>query len=415
MGPNTLFDKSFLQSLSIDESVWFDHFFLANICPLFYVETLADLDKAVIKERTPEQEVGIIADKFPEMHGAPNVHHARLYINDLLGSKIPMTGQIPVAGGRPVKSDGKTGVVFEPSPEAEVFSRWHNREFMEIERRYARGWRVALSTLDLNAIAENFRTLGITGKSCNTLEDAKALAEHIVARRDKPVVFMELIFQFLSIPQQYRKPIWERWSTTNYQPLTEYAPYAAHVLTVELFFQIALAANLISSKPPSNRVDIAYLFYLPFCKLFVSSDRLHRRCASSFLRENQEFVWGPMLKNGLSQLNDFYLQLSNNIKNKGVMAFAGVPPKDGDYYVAKLWDRHFPGWREEKNTDLAEKSSDDPTIVEKVKKMADAQGLSSNDSDFDPTDPKSVLIKRNVRRMKGSWYQVPKDLKDTAG
>jgi hypothetical protein len=57
MGPTVIFDKSFLQSLSVDESVWFDHFFYANICPLFYVETLADLEKAVREDRTPEQEV----------------------------------------------------------------------------------------------------------------------------------------------------------------------------------------------------------------------------------------------------------------------------------------------------------------------------------------------------------------------
>ncbi len=42
MGPITLFDKSFLQSLSIDESVWFDNFFYSVICPIFYVETLAE-------------------------------------------------------------------------------------------------------------------------------------------------------------------------------------------------------------------------------------------------------------------------------------------------------------------------------------------------------------------------------------
>ena len=67
MGPIALFDKSFLQSLSLDESVWFAHFFMPVVCPLFYVETLADLEKAVRAGRTPEQEVGIIARKFPEV------------------------------------------------------------------------------------------------------------------------------------------------------------------------------------------------------------------------------------------------------------------------------------------------------------------------------------------------------------
>jgi len=49
MGPVALFDKSFLQSISADESVWFDHFFLPLICPVFYVETLGNLAKAATK------------------------------------------------------------------------------------------------------------------------------------------------------------------------------------------------------------------------------------------------------------------------------------------------------------------------------------------------------------------------------
>ena len=133
MGPITLFDKSFLQSLSVDESVWFDHFLLANVCPLFYVETLADLDKKVREGRTPEEEVGIVADKFPEMHGMPCAYHRILCIGELTGHAVPMTGQVPLAGGRRVESQGRKAAVFEPSPETDVFQRWQRREFLEIE------------------------------------------------------------------------------------------------------------------------------------------------------------------------------------------------------------------------------------------------------------------------------------------
>jgi hypothetical protein len=66
MGPNVIFDKSFLQSLNVDESVWFNHFFLSNICPLFYIETLADLDKKNNINRPADRVVGEIASKFPE-------------------------------------------------------------------------------------------------------------------------------------------------------------------------------------------------------------------------------------------------------------------------------------------------------------------------------------------------------------
>ena len=75
MGPTILFDKSVLQALSINESVWFDHFFIPIISPLFFVETLADLEKAVSSGRTPESEVGLIAVKTPEMSGSPSVFH----------------------------------------------------------------------------------------------------------------------------------------------------------------------------------------------------------------------------------------------------------------------------------------------------------------------------------------------------
>lgn len=80
MGPIALFDKSFLQSLSLDESVWFDHFFYPTICPLFYVETLADLTKSVGPSgRTAEDVVRIIADKTPVLSGGPCMHHREQY------------------------------------------------------------------------------------------------------------------------------------------------------------------------------------------------------------------------------------------------------------------------------------------------------------------------------------------------
>ena len=37
MRPIALFDKSALQSFSIDESVWLDAFYTCNITPLFFV------------------------------------------------------------------------------------------------------------------------------------------------------------------------------------------------------------------------------------------------------------------------------------------------------------------------------------------------------------------------------------------
>ena len=177
MGPVALFDKWFLQWLSLDESTRLDHFFYPTICPLFYVETLADLAKNSSAGRVPEDLVRTIADKTPVLAGGPCMHHGTLCIANLMGQPVPMNGQVPRAGGRIVKGpDGKRGVVYDHSPEAEAFARWQNGKFDDVERKFAAGWRKMLTTLDLTAIAEKMRAVGIDPKQCNTIEKAHAIA-----------------------------------------------------------------------------------------------------------------------------------------------------------------------------------------------------------------------------------------------
>ena len=124
LGPILIFDKSFLQSLNVDEAVWLDNFFLTVITPLFFVETLADLEKEVHRGRTPEQVVGSLAYKTPDLQSYMAAHHGTLLWADLHGQKVPMDGRIPRAGGRYVTLDGKQGVIYERTPEEEAFARW---------------------------------------------------------------------------------------------------------------------------------------------------------------------------------------------------------------------------------------------------------------------------------------------------
>jgi hypothetical protein len=296
MGPIMLFDKSFLQALTVDESVWFGHFFMPVVCPIFFVETLADLEKEVPEGRTAEQEVRIIAEKFPEQSAKPCLFHGTMLSGDLLGHPVPLDGRIPLPGGRPVAKGDKVGYIFDQSPEMEAFSRWQRQEFLSVERQIARVWREQLKAIDLKMLVPLFKQLGIDGRSCRSLELAREYARTATTARGKHFPIAELLTVFAGMPPQLAHAVLERWAIAGYRPLVEHAPYAAHVLSVELFFQFALAASLISTDRASNRVDVAYLNYLPFCHAFVSSDRLHQRCAPLFLRDNQRFVWGPDLK-----------------------------------------------------------------------------------------------------------------------
>ena len=82
MGPIIVFDKSTLESLNIDESVWLQALYSTNITPLFFVETLAALEKEMQAGRTPEHIVGSLPAKTPD-EAMPDVHHATMCVDEL--------------------------------------------------------------------------------------------------------------------------------------------------------------------------------------------------------------------------------------------------------------------------------------------------------------------------------------------
>jgi hypothetical protein len=405
VGPIALFDKSFLQGISVDEAVWFDHFFTAVVCPVFYVETLADLAKEPSKRGPAGVIVRDIANKFPEMKGSPCASHIHLATGDLLGYRVPMDGRIPRSGGRPVKK----GTVFEQTAEEEAFRRWQQGRFDDVETIAATFWRKQLAELDLETMAKEFRALGIDGKSCKSLEEAKEMAHALVAGTNNPFAQLHLAVTFLQIPQEFHQRIARKWQQSGRRPLSDFAPYAAYVLSIEIFFQVALAAKKIATERPSNRTDIAYLFYLPFSSIFVSSDNLHRKAAPLFMRTDQQFIWGHDLKPALKVINDHFLTLSEAEKEKGVMSFADAPPPGN--LVAEIWEsRMRRGYRDEPAVKMD--PEEEKKLVEKLTAFRKQETIELNEGDV--VEDEMVSVARSVQRKRGSWYQVPKDMPDTS-
>ena len=99
----------------------------------------------------------------------------------------------------------------------------------------------------------------------------------------------------------------DRWNHSGNSPIFGFAPYTAHVLSVDLFFCNGLGADLIGRERPTNKIDIAYLYYLPFCMAFTSRDKLHGRTAPLFLAAGQVFIHGDELKADPAKLDAFGL------------------------------------------------------------------------------------------------------------
>jgi hypothetical protein len=410
LGPIALFDKSFIQSLTVDESVWFDVFFITNVCPIFYIETLADLRKTGLKGRNAADEVRIIANKFPQLSSAPSSHHLDMCLTNLLGYEVVVTGQIPLANARLVDVGGEIGVVSEESPVAAAFSRWQEGKFLEVELSFAKAWRDALSNLNLINAKAILGALGIDPIACKTLEEARILGDNFVLTSllpDESVIYIE---NLLGIPANSYPSILKRYIEAGRPALRDFAPYAAFILEVEIFFLAAFASSLISTKTPSNRVDSAYLFYLPFCMGFVSSDKFHRRSAPYFLRSNQDFLWGPDLKEALRWLNVHYSAYPEEEKAKGVVAFAQSLPNGAPEILTQLWDRHLPGWRNWSSGGSTPKSRSIDDVVDKFKQMDMSQSIHPDAQTFRTADISSATIKRRVSRRRGSWRLVPQDL-----
>ena len=255
-------------------------------------------------------------------------------------------------------------------------------------------------------------SFGIDQKIVKSLADAKAFASEIATGEDSAFQRLRVAVTLFDVPADLHETILRRWHESGCPPLSRFAPYAAYALTVELFFQIALAnPNLISAEKPSNQMDIAYLFYLPFSQVFVSSDKLQQKCAPLFLREDQQLVWGIDLKGDLARMNGHYLTLPESERERGVMAFAQLPPKTGDFLTAQIYDRFGTQWRE----GSGEVVLDDDTN----KALADdLRALTESTERIpvpdDPDDPIFHMraLQRTVYKQKGSWWQLPKNYPD---
>jgi hypothetical protein len=176
-----------------------------------------------------------------------------------------------------------------------------------------------------------------------------------------------------------------------------------------------VARGFISGERASNRADMAYLYYLPFCMVFTSGDGLHKRTVPLFLHDRQRFIPADALKAALSELDAHYDGLPDSVKKMGVMRFAGYPPSTLDNEVTKSWDQLMRSdWREIAAKQEAETL--DPAYPDRplgsaaeINSMHDAStpmaeedvaGLGLDDADL-------VFVKKSMPLRRGKWSMLP--------
>jgi hypothetical protein len=415
VGPILIFDKSALQSLSVDESVWLDQFFLANITPLFYVETLADLEKEVQKGNTPEGVVGLIAAKAPT-GAAPNVHHQTLILHELVGGPpLSMDTRPVVSGGtRKRTADGRIAIDFEQFPESAALDRWQAGDFLDLERRAARTWRADLASHDIDRDVTLAANMLPRGRRTPDLSSLKGEIDVLCGSADGH--FVHAMLELLDVPATGRPQVHERWlQAGSPDDLCSFAPFATHVLKVTLLYLMGVNRGLISGERASNRVDMAYLFYLPFCMMFTSGDRLHKRTAPLFLTDQQSFLPAEELKRALAEYERHFERYPDEVKAQGVIRFASFPPPSVENAVATSWDRFMRhGWRdvarahEERVLSPGFAEEELASAREFDELRANAQAVRDDEGSGASLDEADiVVVERRVPVTRGKWSMVP--------
>lgn len=303
MGPTIILDKSALQALSLHEIGALHRYYIQNIAPVLVIEILGDLKKDPSGGLSKDKVAELAQKAFPAISNV-NVHYRYLLQGSLMGHAVPMDGRIQLPGGRTLEtSDGQRGVVFENTPEEAALLRWRDRRFSEAEDILAERWRSSTRGFDLEQFKRNLATIYPKVPSIADTRSLFAWVQEVLDQDALQSDILKFILYEFSIKPSLAQRIFYRWETEGPRAVARFAPYACYCAQVAIFFNMGLVHDLITTKP-TNRVDLEYLYYLPFCHAFCSGDKFHHSTAPLFLRSNQRYFQRDHLKPDLAMLSD---------------------------------------------------------------------------------------------------------------
>lgn len=408
-GPSLIFDKSSLESLNLDEAMMMDNFYMSTITPLFFVECLADLEKAIRSKSTPEQLVGSLANRTPDVQGNPNAHHLHILQAELHRQFDfkNVLGRVALAGGRRIQLGDKKGVVYQQSEEAEAFLRWSRREFLEVERDMAKRWRRSLTAVDFKAMVTRVSEEIGPWRIPKSLPDAKQIADTVIDYLD-PEFLLNFGLDLLGVPQATEWVV-NDWKERRRPNLREHVPYFVFLLTINIFFCLVLSTQLLRNVKPSHQVDLAYLYYLPFCSVFTSKDNFHAQTVPLFLGPMQDFVNGIDFKEDMKRLVAQYSALPEEVLRTGLINYAAYPPDDDSFITTRMWNKYLPRWRTFKDEPKKPRDpEEDKRNIEELRRMSESPELEPGDeTDIESVD--YVSLQREVHPQKGKWLRFSEE------
>lgn len=329
MGPIILVDKSFLQGLShIEIDFLYKHYTIV-ITPILIMEILGDLSKFQ-EESDSRNEVKTLSKKILTFDSHVNTHYHKLCVASLLGIKVPMTGQILVDGGQEVQTEtGEKGIFIDEPPEMNIIRNWKTGNFSDEEISAASEWRKMIDSIDLESYRDFYnKYYRDTLSHVTSLDELNSLIDSFCADSNIDVQYSILSFELdkLHLSQRLKDRIYNRWLSGNLKSFKDFAPYAFYCFKIDSLFNHGIICKLIGTRP-TNKIDLRYLYYIPFCMVFCSGDNFHKQLSPYFMRSDQSFVERDILKNDLKDISEHWINLTPEEKVTWAENYNIYPPQ----------------------------------------------------------------------------------------
>lgn len=337
MNISIIIDKSTFQSLSFDELYRLSCYYKHIITPVLTMEILGDLKKEVQEGKAPSSErVKDFANKLFPMETIVNSHYKNIIKGELLGNPISLDGRPHVDINKAVTSEsGMKGFLIDESEEEKSIYKWKEGNFSDADHELSALWRMTTTQEDLLERLKKTLKSDVSPKFANFKELDKFVYEVL----DDPHIQEFLLINLLEnyeIDARESVLIFGRWHQLGKPLIREFAPYSFHCLRVDALFLFGLISDLIGTRP-TNRVDLEYLYYLPFGHVFTSNDKVHKNLVPLLLRDDQKFIAGPDLKQDLKNIVGYL----NNLEIDERRKYKNVPPIIESSFTFQLWKEFF--------------------------------------------------------------------------
>lgn len=377
-----ILDKSTFQSLSYMELYRLSCYYKHIVTPVLTLEILGDLSKEKKEGKAPpENRVIDFAKKLFTNKTIVNQAFKKIVLMDLKGNAIPLDRRPIVDVEKTTSMLNQVGFKVKESKEENAINKWKQGNFSEAEKELSAEWRRTTSEPE---ILERLRkTLNYKKLNLKSIEE---LYDYVIGILDDPNNQEKLLidtFQNYDISAMAGVTIMAKWNQKGKPLLKHFSPYTYHCLTVDLIFLFGLAEQLIGTRS-TNAVDLQYLYYLPFCKVFSSNDKIHKQLVPILIKPDQIFIEGPELKADFKSIIAHIESLDEPRK----IEFFNKPPINENSITFQIWKDLF-GYTENDhlwNREITEEEKQES--IEHMEKIMSAienggeESLDISDADF---------------------------------